>query len=54
MPRSLHGPVELAYSDAHVPLKTNYGCDIRFLPLIPVAQRDGRDHAEGCTRFAGS
>jgi hypothetical protein len=40
-------PVELAYSDAHVPLKTNYGCNIRFLPLIPVAQRDGRDHTEG-------
>jgi len=40
-------PVELAYSDAHVPLKTNYGCNIRFLPLIPVAQRDGEDHREG-------
>ncbi|HXM44027.1 MAG TPA: hypothetical protein VN924_22520 [Bryobacteraceae bacterium] len=40
-------PVELAYSDAHVPLKTNYGCNIRFLPLIPVARRDGRDNAEG-------
>jgi len=40
-------PVELAYSDAHVPLKTNYGCNIRFLPLIPVAQRGGGDHTEG-------
>ena len=40
-------PVELAYSDAHVPLKTNYGCNIRFLPLIPVARRGGGDHTEG-------
>jgi hypothetical protein len=40
-------PVELAYSDAHVPLKTNYGCNIRFLPLIPVAQRDGQANRAG-------
>ena len=41
-------PVELAYSDAHVPLKTSYGCNIRFLPLIPVVQRrNGEDHPQG-------
>ena len=40
-------PIELAFSDAHLPLKAAYGCETLLLPLIPVSQRNGEDCADG-------
>jgi hypothetical protein len=40
-------PIELAFSDAHLPLKAAYGCETLLLPLIPVSRRDGRDSLDG-------
>jgi hypothetical protein len=40
-------PIELAFSDAHLPLKAAYACETFLLPLIPVSQRDGGDSRDG-------
>jgi hypothetical protein len=40
-------PIELAFSNAQLPLKAAYGCETLLLPLIPVSQRNGENCPEG-------